>query len=406
MTDTLLNPGDEHTRVRLGAASDTAPDLLLALAADPRLTVRAAVAMNAAATAQVDSLLAGDADERVRTLLARKLAGLLPDLPSSQRNWLEDTALATLAQLVEDTASRVRAAIADALKDMPHAPRALILRLAQDSEMAVFDPVVRLSPLLSEADLLALMARPGSAATATAIARRAGLPAAVADAIAASADTGAIARLLENPSAAIREATLDGLVARATAHETWHQPLVRRPALSPQAARALSDIVATQLLAELASRADLPPDLAAELHTRLASRLTPEGPPAATPRAEPDIADAMAAAHALYADGSLDEDALLAAIERGEARTATALLAVAAGVPASVVDRAATLRSTKGLVALVWTAGFTMRSATPLQSLLARIAPAATLKATAKGAFPLSTEEMRWQIEFLGRMGR
>ncbi len=407
MTDTLLNPSDERTRVRLGAAADTAPDLLLALAADPQVTVRAAVAMNAAAPSQVDSLLAGDADERVRTLLARKLAGMLPDLPLSQRSRLEETALATLAQLVEDTASRVREAIADVLKDMPHAPRALILRLAQDSEMAVFDPVIRLSPLLSEADLLGLMARPGSAATATAIARRAGLPAAVADSIAVSADSGAIARLLENPSAAIREATLDGLIARATVHESWHQPLVRRPALSPQAARALSDIVATQLLAELASRADLPADLATELHSRLASCLTPENAsPATLPRAEPDIADAMAVAHALYADGNLDEDAMLGAVERGEVRTATALLAVAAGVPASVVDRAATLRSTKGLVALVWTAGFTMRAGTPLQSLLARIAPSATLKASAKGGFPLSVEEMRWQIEFLGRMGR
>jgi uncharacterized protein (DUF2336 family) len=403
--NSLLAPqeGEERARVRLGAAADTPPALLLELAADPRVTVRAAVAMNQAAPAQVDTLLAGDADERVRTLLARKLASLLPGLPDSQRSRLGDAAIATLAGLVEDTALRVREAIADVLKDMPHAPRALILRLAQDSAIEVFGPVIRLSPLLTEADLLALMAQPGAAATATAIARRAGLPAAVADAIAASADTGAITKLLENPSAAIREATLDGLIARAAPQEAWHQPLVRRPGLSAPAARALSEIVATQLLAELSSRADLLPDLAAELRQRLAARLTPPPDP---PRAEPDIAEAMATARRLYADGNLDEAALLAVVERGETRMATALLAVAAGVTASVVDRAATLRSTKGLVALVWTAGFTMRVATPLQTLLARIAPAAALRATAKGGFPLAVEEMRWQIEFLGRMGR
>lgn len=398
-----LSLPDERTRVRMGAAADTTPEMLLELAADPLVTVRAAVAMNASAPAQVDSLLAGDADERVRSLLARKLAHLVPEMPDRQRGRLEETALATLTGLVEDTAVRVRQAIADVVKDMPHAPRALILRLAQDSAVEVFDPVIRLSPLLTQEDLLSLMQQPGSTATATAIARRANLPEAVCDAIAVSADTAAITRLLENSSAAIREATLDSLISRAAAQEAWHQPLVRRPSLSAHAARALSEIVATQLLDELASRADLLPDMTAELRTRLATRLQPEAPAA---KAEPDISDAMAHAHALFNDDRLDEDALLGAVQRGEARMSTAMLAVAADVAASVVDRAATLRSAKGLVSLVWKAGFTMRVGTPLQTLLARLAPGVALRATAKGGFPLSEEEMRWQIEFLSRMGR
>lgn len=84
----------------------------------------------------------------------------------------------------------------------------------------------------------------------------------------------------------------------------------------------------------------------------------------------------------------------------------TALIAVAADVPASVVDRAATLRSAKGLVSLVWKAGFSMRTAGPLQTLLARLAPETVLRATPSGGFPLAVEEMRWQIDFLTRMGR
>ena len=104
----------------------------------------------------------------------------------------------------------------------------------------------------------------------------------------------------------------------------------------------------------------------------------------------------------LLADaGRLDESALLGAVRRGEARMATALLAVAADLPASVIDSAATLRSAKGLISLLWKAGFTMRVAGPVQMLLARLPPNTVLRATTSGGFPLTGEEMRWQINFL-----
>ncbi|MCW3474832.1 DUF2336 domain-containing protein [Limobrevibacterium gyesilva] len=394
---------DVAARVRLGANPETAPDLLLALASDPAVTVRAAVAMNTAAPSQVDRLLALDADERVRTLLARKLASLIPGLPPTQRDRLQQQALATLAGLVEDEAERVRAAIADVVKDMPEVPRELVLRLARDSAVSVCEPVIRLSPLLTAEDLMALLAAQPSPVTATAVARRPGLPESVADAVAATADTGAIAALLSNASAAIREATLDALIARAAEATEWHGPLVRRPVLTTRAARALSEIVATQFLDALSRRGDLDPALTAELRRRLSARLDTAAHAA---RPEPNIAQAMAEAQHLYAEGKLNEGALLGAVQQGEARLATALLAVAADVPASVVDRAATLRSAKGLVSLVWKAGFSMRAAGPLQTLLARLSPERILRGTCDGGFPLAIEEMRWQIDFLSRMGR
>ena len=54
----------------------------------------------------------------------------------------------------------MRVVIADCVKAMPDAPRELILQLAHDTALAVCDPVVRLSPLLTDADLLALLATP------------------------------------------------------------------------------------------------------------------------------------------------------------------------------------------------------------------------------------------------------
>ncbi len=401
--DPAVAAGDIDTRVRLGASADTAPDLLLRLARDSAVTVRAAVAMNRAAPGEINRLLAADRDERVRTLLARKLAELIPSMPDSDRAQLQGEALAILAALVEDAAVRVRAAIADAVKDMPAVPRALILRLAYDRALAVSGPVIRLSPLLTAEDLLALLASPPCAATTAAVADRPGLHETVADAIAGGSDAAAITALLSNPTAAIRESTLDALVERADAHLEWHLPLVRRPRLSARATRALSELVAAQLLDELLGRGDLEPDLAAELRRRLDAMLAAPAPPA---HGEPDMEEAMGEARHLLALDGLDEAALLGAAERGEVRMATALLAVAADVPASVVERAATLRSAKGLVSLVWKAGFPMRVAVPLQVLLARLAPGALLRPGKSDGFPLAVEEMRWQIDFLTKMGR
>ena len=364
--------------------------------------MRAAVALNTAAPAEADRILAADHDERVRALLARRLANLLPALHTAARERLQQHVLLVLASLVEDEAVRVRAAIADVVKDMPQAPRALILRLARDSAVPVSEPVIRLSPLLTTEDLLALLAAAPHGATATAVAGRAGLNETLSDAVAASADSGAIAALLANHSAAIREATLDMLVAGAAAQTGWHAPLVRRPRLSTAAARALSDYVATRLLDELTRRADLSPALAAELKRRLEARLRQTAPP--QPARAPGIEDSMADTQALAAREQPDESALLGAIRRGEATLATALLAAAADVPVAAVERAAMLRSAKALVSLVWRAGFSMRVAGPVQTLLARTPPAVVLRGGPGGTFPLAIDEMRWQIEFLLRL--
>jgi uncharacterized protein (DUF2336 family) len=395
----------EATRVRLGAALATSPPVLGELAADPAVTVRAAVAMNLAAPAHADRLLSTDADERVRTLLARKLAALIPSIQPRARSTLETQAYATLAALVEDEAVRVRAAIAEVVKDMPGAPRELILRLARDSALPVSEPVIRLSPLLTDEDLLALLAEAPKPEVVAAMARRSGLAPSVADVIAATADSAAIVALLENGTAAIRESTLDALVARATNEHAWHEPLVRRPTLSPRATRALAEIVTTQLLGVLASRGDLEPEVMRELQRRLTERLAPPLPVGVV-QVGLSLDAALHEARALADNGELNEAALFAAAQRGEARLCTAMLAVAAGVSVPVVERAVTLRSAKGLVSLVWKAGFSMRVAAPLQVLLCRIGPDAVLQGLDRGSFPLAVDEMRWQLEFLQRVGR
>lgn len=264
---------DVGKRVRFSAGQGTEPDVLRDLARDPSVTVRAALAMNPAAPPEADIVLTGDRDEKVRLLLASKLAALLPNLSQANQALLYEQTWATLAILVNDEVTRIRAVIAEAAKDLADAPHDVVLCLARDLDASVHEPVIRFSPLLTTDDLISLVTEAPGQDRVTAVANRPELAPAVSDAIAASADAGAIRALLANPTAQIREATLDALVARSVEHPEWHEPLVRRPSLPLRAARVLSEIVATHLLGILAARADFPKAFTEELQVRVAAEL-------------------------------------------------------------------------------------------------------------------------------------
>lgn len=377
---------DEATRVRLGAQAETTPEVLRALVADTSVTVRAALALNPATPPETNAALAQDGDERVRALLGRKLGLLAPSLSAGAMTRLRQQTLDTLTALAEDETVRVRAAIADAVKDLPDVPRAIILRLAHDEALLVCEPVIRFSPLLTSDDLVALVAASPSSGTRLAVARRPAIDAAVADAVAAGGTDDAVLALLMNGSAQIREATLDALVDRSIDHPDWHDPLVRRPALSERSVRTLARIVADHLLEVMAARSDLDPAVTADIRIRLSARL------------EQSVGEATAAAAAAAKPTEAD---LLEAARDGDARKAATLLAAAADVPLAAVRRATTLRSAKGLVSLAWKAGFSMKSGYAMQVLLARLSPGAALKPGPGNSFPLSVQEMCWQLDFL-----
>ena len=395
---------DAAVRVRMAADPSTAQVLLRQLADDPDVLVRAAVAMNPSAAPGVDRLLLADEDDRVRALLGRKMAALMPGLSSAEQSQAYAHVQATLTELVADEAVRVRAAVADALKAMPEAPRELILRLAHDHAVPVSDPVIRLSPLLTDADLLALLATPPNRASASAVAGRAGLSAMVANAVAGHMDSAAVRVLLSNQSATIQEATLDALVGRAAEHPGWHEPLVRRSALSSRSAVTLSGMLAGQLLASLLLRADLDETTKAELQGRVAARLRPGHAPERGAAHSDD--ELFAAMRRLDAAGALNENAFLEAARTGDARRVAAMLAVAAGLSLAMVDRAVSRRSAKALVSLAWKAGFTMRAGTAALAVLDQAGASSALTPADGGAFPLSIDEMQWQIEVLNDAGR
>jgi uncharacterized protein (DUF2336 family) len=368
------------------------------LARDPATTVRAAVVLNPSFSTLADAQLVKDPDERVRRLLASKMARLLPGLSGGQQAAAQAHVHEMLRCLANDAAFRVRAAIAQGLKTASDVPHDVILKLAHDPVVAVSDPIVRFSPLLTDTDLRGLLATPPHDNTAVAVATRIGLSADVSDTIAQHADTAAVIALLSNSSAIIQETTLDALIGRAHEHPEWHEPLVSRPSLRGHSIRALSLIVARDLVEALINHANIPSDLAIELRGHVAQSLAEPQPPT-----EAEILDTV---RQLNATGQLNEAALVEAANAGDARQTGAILAVASGVTLQVIDRAVSLRSAKALVSLVHRAGFSMQAGTLVQCVLGRLSPGERMVATPEGAFPLSANEMDWQIELLSQPGR
>jgi len=393
---------EEARRVREGADPAIGLGRMLELARDPSVTVRASLAMNPALPEQVRDLLSTDTDTRVRAIIARKLAVLTADLSPAERALVQDRTIERLTEMVAEAGLQVRVRLAETLRDVPDGPRQIILQLAQDPDLMVAEPVILSSPVLTQADLVTLIASGVPPGTVRAVARRPGIEAPVSDAIVESADVAAITALLGNASAQIREATLDALAVQSEEHPDWQAPLVHRPNLPPRTARILSEIVTGQLLEALGARDDIGADIRGKVLAALTQ--APNLGPSDSREVYGDLppAAALARAAALQAAGRLDEAAILDALRRGALTLTSAMLSVKADVSFHVIERARTLRSARGLVSLAWKAGLSMQTAVALQAVLARLRPAAIVKPDAGGDYPLSPSEMRLELDLLG----
>jgi uncharacterized protein (DUF2336 family) len=400
---------DSNLKVRrdLARRTDVQPEILYYLAEDQAAEVRRAIAANEATPHQADQLLLRDTDEQVRAELAQKVARLLPGLPEDAQTQARERVIGMLEVLARDEAVRVRQAISEAVKGRTDISPEIVGRLARDVELAVAGPVLRLSALLTDEDLLDIIAGTPPSGALSAIAGRARVGAGVSDAIVAADDEPAIAALLANPSAQIREETLDLIVDRAPQRKSWHEPLVRRPALPVRAATRIARFVADSLLDVLKNRKDLPASTRAQIAVAVTKRLADETKAAAAEPAkgggEDDTGETVEdKVRRLKKEGKLDEDAVSDAVDAGQRAFVRAALAVLAEVPISAVDKILSSRSAKGVVALAWKAGLSVRLAGQLQTRIGGISPRQALHSRGGKDYPLTVEEMTWQIEFFG----
>ena len=422
----LAASADPAVRLQLAQRRDIQPEILYYLAVDEAEEVRRAIAENEATPAQAHLILANDSSQEVRSRLAEKVARLLPDLPADEANKAREYAIQTLELLARDELTRIRAVLSEAIKAADHVPHHLVKQLARDVELIVSAPVLQFSPLLTDDDLREIVAGAAQSGALSAIARRVGLSTGVSDAIVATRDVSAVAALLANDSAQIREETLDLILDAAPNVEPWHEPLVQRPNLPGKAAKRIAGFVAASLLTKLASRADLPADTLTELRQMVEQRLEvkleetrtePEsekpaaekpGPekPAKAEKAAADEPTPMAEAEArvtlLIKTNKLDNDMVQEAIERNDRNFVLQALIQNGRIPLSVIQKAFESRNGRLITALVWRAKFTMRTAVMIQRDLARVPPRLMLNARNGTDYPMSRGELEDQLKILG----
>lgn len=379
----------------LAGRTDAGPDVLHYLAENGAPATRRAVAANPGAAAHTNHYLSGDADDDVRSELARKIARLMPNLSAEESEHIRALTIATLERLARDQVRRVRAVLAEEIKTLACIPKFIVMTLAKDVDNLVAAPILEYSPLLSDADLMEIIAAGRAEEILSAIAKRRPLNAKVSEAIVSSLDIPAIAALLANSDARIREKTLDEIAAQAEKIQSWHVPLAQRADLSKRAIWRIASFVGSSLIDQLVSRYGMDEEIKTQLNKELRARLHDDEKPqgAGADNAARDVAAARAS-------GKLDEAFVDAAANAGQRDAVILALSALGNVPEATVRKIFASRSAKPVTALVWHAKLSMRVAFKIQSFVMKLTAGELLPARAGVHFPMTEDEMRWHLGY------
>jgi uncharacterized protein (DUF2336 family) len=384
------------TRSDLAARLDAGADVLHYLARQGAKAIRAAVAANPAAPAATNRMLADDVEEDVRAELAVKIARLLPGLSERESGHVFALTIETLECLARDAAVRVRAILAEEIKSLDCVPREVIQALARDAESIVAAPILEYSPLLSDADLMEIIACGQVQEVLTAIARRKPLGEPVTDQLVQSFDVAAVAALLVNKDAKIRKETMDKIIEQAEEISAWHLPLALRADLSARAIRRIGGFVGASIIERLAARNDLSDSTRVFLNKELRARLAESDitiPHNLPNNAAQVVADAQA-------EGRLDGTFVEHACQAGQRELVIMALAALAKVTDQTVRKMLLAGNAKPIVALVWHSHLSMRVAFKIQTLIMKLPGQELLPARGGINFPLTKEEMRWHLAY------
>lgn len=390
----LLEDRSRVAKDELASHIDAGEDVLHYLAQHGELATRRAVASNKGAGPHTNDLLAEDEDVDVRTALARKIAQLFPGLLNEEQTRLRDMTLATLEKLARDEVAYVRAVLAEEIAHLRCVPKTIVKELAKDKSADVAAPILEFSPLLDDRDLIEVVTAARASAVLTAVARRKALGEDVSHAIAAKLDVASISALLANTTANIRTHTLDTIIANAAEVSEWHGQLVLRAELSNTAIKRLADFVSSAYLEMLSARTGLDRSLQKFLKRRVDER-----------RAEDHKSEESEKAPVLDFDealrkGLVDESFVANAIQISQKDTVIRALSLLAKTNDVIIRKILESGSAQAVTALVWHAGLSMRVAFKLQGQIMRLSGGALLYPRNGTDFPLSEQEMRWQLQF------
>jgi uncharacterized protein (DUF2336 family) len=208
------------------------------------------------------------AGERADAIGALARAYLYSELSADDRAAAEGAML----MLLDDPSPLVRRALADALAPSPDAPPIVIHALAAD-QPHIAAPILALSPLFVDADLVDAVAT-GTPAVQAAIASRAALPRSVAGAIAEVGTAEACLILLENEEADVTPFSIDRIAARYGHLAAIREPLLARSDLSAATRHTLVTKLSETLAGFVTGRAWLDADNALRITREACEKVT------------------------------------------------------------------------------------------------------------------------------------
>jgi uncharacterized protein (DUF2336 family) len=150
-----------------------------------------------------------------------------------------------LRRLTRDVEMAIRIALAERLSEDTTAPHDLILLLVDD-KIEVARPLILNSPLLTETDVLRLIAESGLSHQ-EAIAARPHIGEPVTEALSRSDQETVLMALVRNVTARISGTAYETLVQKSRAITGLQEPLVRRPDLPPELATKMCEWVSDAL---------------------------------------------------------------------------------------------------------------------------------------------------------------
>lgn len=391
---TILIEGEVQDKLTLANKNEVSPEVLYYLAEDESPEVRVAVASNPATPIQADGILVEDTSDEVRMELARKIARLLPGITPTATHQLREQAIDILDKLAQDQVAKIRRIISEEIKENPDVPHDIIRRLAEDPDLAVSAPILEYSPLLDDTDFSEIITAGVAVEAIMAISKRKGLSENIAEIIANTLEIPAVAALLTNKSAKIREDTLEQISIQAESVEALHEPLATRPNLSIRIMRRVAGFVASSLVSQMVENAGLDQKTASSLLQRARQRIASEKPERGDKKTYKERAKEF------YERGMLNDNFVLECIQEQRRTLLIHCLAIMADITDLKVEEIMSSQNGKSITALSWKAGLKMRTAIEVQKKIAGVTSLKLVMAKDGIDYPFSEEDLNRELLF------
>ena len=392
-----LQSAKVNERMSLAKDTKTNKEILYYLAEhDPDPKVRKAVALNTSTPVHVSPVLAEDDDTDVRLALAKRLMDLLPDIAPSEQSQLYAFTVQALGTLALDEVLKVRLALSSTLKDHAHTPPKIAGQLARDVEREVSEPILRFCAALSDEDLLDILSEHPAPWVVEAIARRDEVSEEVSRAVIDVEDMESGAALIENDGASLSEIVLQIIVEKAREFPEWQKPMAVRKSLPANIAVQLAEFVEASVRDLLMLRGDFDPETTEEISEIFRRRID-----FASDQDEEEPVE-VRLKRAIKEEGGLSEEKLSDALGMRDYDFVTGALAYLVKSDFITVKKILDMQAPKAIVALSWAAGLSMRFALQLQKTVGRVQPKEFIYPKDGSDYPLSEDEIRWQLDFLG----